>query len=257
MLKKFNEYLSKEFKGLPKSREVNDFKDELLGSLMEKAEELKPSGKSPQEIFELCISSIIGFKDTLKAMKSRPILKKEVANAARTVMYFSVYLLILIGAFLAVSFVTGQWGRTWLIIVEGVFVGLIVLLLINAAKGLSKNKNVLPRLALLSTVSIATVGMFLGVSFILGIWSKSWLIMLFLPVFLLLADLIIAISTKKKGEALGVTIALLPTAATMAYVSLAYLRIITWHPFWLIIVGALIVDAIIIAAMVHSKLNRK
>lgn len=257
MFDKFNEYLSQEFKGLPKSREVNDFKDELLGALMEKAEELKPSGMSSQEIFELCIGSINGFKDTLKAMKSKPILKKEVANAAQTVMYFSVYLLLLIGVFLAVSFITGRWGRTWLIIVEGAFAGIIVLQLLSAAKGLRKNKNVLPRLSLLSAVSLATVGMFLGISFMLGIWAKSWLIMLFLPVFLMLADLIIAITTNKKGEVLGVTVALLPTAATLTYVSLAYLKIIAWHPFWLIVVGALIVDAIIIAAAVRSKLNKK
>lgn len=257
MFDRFNDYLSKEFKGLPKSREVNDFKDELLGTLMEKAEELKNTGKSIQEIFELCISSINGFKDTLKAMKSKPIIKKEVASAAKTLLIFSVYLLVLVGAFLAVSFVTGRWGITWLIIVEGVFAGLIVLLLGSAGKGLSRNKTVLPRLSLLSSVAIATVGMYLGVSFWLGIWSKSWIIMLFLPVFLLLADLIIAAAMKKKYEVLGTAVALLPTAATMTYVSLAFLRIIVWHPYWLIIVGAVIIDAIIITAAVYTKFNKK
>lgn len=257
MFDRFNDYLSKEFKGLPKSREVSDFKDELLGTLMEKAEELKNTGRSVQEIFELCISSINGYKDTLKVMRSKPILKKEVANAARTVLYFSVYMLVLIGVFLAVSFITGRWGRTWLIVVEGAFAGLIVLLMLNAAKGLRNNKTFLPRLSLLTAVSIATVGMFLGVSFILGIWAKSWLIMLFLPVFLLNANLIFAAAIKRKYEALGTALALLPMTATAVYVSLAYLKIIAWHPFWLIVVGALIVDAIIIAAAVHSKLNKK
>lgn len=46
MYERFEEYLSKEFKGLPKTKAVNDFKEELLGNLVEKAEELKAKGKA-------------------------------------------------------------------------------------------------------------------------------------------------------------------------------------------------------------------
>ncbi len=257
MIERFEAYLSKEFKGLPKSREVNDLKDELLGTLMEKAEELKAAGKSDDEVFKLSINSISGFKDTLKVMRSKPIIQKEVANAATKLLYFAIYVLVLIGVFLAVSFLKGGWKITWLIVVEGIFAGLVFMLMVGAAKGLAKNKIVLPRVSLLSAVSLATVGMYLGVSLIMGIWSKSWIIMLFLPTFLMLAELIIDISTKRMRPALATTLGLIPTAAVAVYVSLSFLHIITWHPYWLIVLVAVIVDAIILAVAVRARVNRK
>ncbi|MDD4316288.1 MAG: hypothetical protein PHC84_03905 [Clostridia bacterium] len=258
MFKRFSEYLSKEFRGLPNSAEVTDFREELLGSLMEKSEELKAAGDTDDNsVFNKCISSINGFQDTLKVMRSKPIIKKEVAKAAKTVMYFSVYMLVLVGVFLAVSFVTGNWGKSWLIIVEGCFVGLIILQMLSAAKGLASGKIILPRLALFSSVSLATLGMFLGVSFLMGIWAKSWIIMLFLPVFILLTDIIIAAVTHKKNELFASTVVFVPIAAAMVYVSLGYLRVLSWHPYWLIVLCAVIVDAVIVTFFINAKLNKK
>ena len=44
MYERFEEYLSKEFKGLPKTKAVNDFKEELLGNLVRKSRGIKGKG---------------------------------------------------------------------------------------------------------------------------------------------------------------------------------------------------------------------
>ena len=76
MLSRFQSFLKEEFKGLPNTDEVTDFKDELLGNLMDKAEELKAKDLSEDEIFQQCVQSIDGYKETLKELKGKPALVK-------------------------------------------------------------------------------------------------------------------------------------------------------------------------------------
>src|SRR5690554_1608898 len=129
MINRFQSFLTEKFKGLPYTKDVIDFKEELLGFLMEKAEDLKgKEGMNQDEIFNECVESIVGYEQTLKELKGKPQIVREAKKAAKSFIYILMYFALVIGVYLAVSFVTEAWSLSWLIIAEGAFLLLIYLL---------------------------------------------------------------------------------------------------------------------------------
>lgn len=257
MYNRFNNYLTNEFRGLPKSKEVSDFKEELLGALMEKAEELSNNGEENEnEIFQVCIKSINGFKDTLKVLKGKPIIVKEAKRAINIFMYVLLYFLVVVGVYLAVSFSTNSWSRSWLIIVGGSFLFAIATNAFLSFKAFMKKKFVIGRISMIFALVFAVVGVYLGISFFYGMWAKTWLIMLWLPVAILVADTIALLFLKYYKAAFGEVLAILPMISVFIYLTLALFGVLAWHPFWLIILGGVFIDIAIITVALKIRVNK-
>lgn len=259
MYNRFDNYLSNEFKGLAHTKEVNDYKEELLGTLMEKAEDFKAQGiEDEDQIFKMCIESIKGFKDTLKELKGKPLVIKSAIRAANVLLYFAIYFVLIIGAYLAVSFTTDAWDITWVLLVEAIFLGLIVFFIILLVKNFHKKNYAIGRSLIAPIVSVMIVGLYLGASFYYeNIWSISWMLFLCLPLLILLGDIIAGAFTGKNKLFITELIAFISLLSVFSYISLAILGIIAWHPFWLIILGGVLVDIIILAVYLKTRTNKK
>lgn len=257
MYNRFNSYLTNEFRGLPKSKEVMDFKEELVGNLMARYEELSIKNEaSEDDIFKDCINSINGFKDTLKVIRGNPIIIKDAKKVVNALLFTMLYFLIVVGIYLTISFITEEWSKSWLIIVGGSFVFFITINLFLANKAFVKKKFGLMRFSLCMALFLIVVAVYLGISFYNGMWSKTWLVMLWLPVAMLLMDIIVATVLKYRKTALGETLAIVPMIAVFIYLTLAILGTIAWHPFWLIILGGVFIEIAIIAITLKINSNK-
>ncbi|MFA6765578.1 MAG: hypothetical protein WCS45_00815 [Clostridia bacterium] len=246
MLSRFQSFLKEEFKGLPNTDEVTDFKDELLGNLMDKAEELKAKDLSEDEIFQQCVQSIDGYKETLKELKGKPALVR--------LLYALMYFTLVIGAYLAVSFVTEEWRLTWLIIVEGAFLFTVGLLGSLSVKAFAKKKYLHSRALAVPISAILVTGVFLAVSMLMDLWKISWIAYLFLPILIIIVDLIIGAFSRPNKIIVPESIALIMLLSVMSYVVLGILGILSWHPYWLIILGGAEISLGILAFYLKKKL---
>jgi hypothetical protein len=246
MLSRFQSFLKEEFKGLPNTDEVTDFKDELLGNLMDKAEELKAKDLSEDEIFQQCVQSIDGYKETLKELKGKPALVR--------LLYALMYFTLVIGAYLAVSFVTEEWRLTWLIIVEGAFLFTVGLLGSLSVKAFAKKKYLHSRALAVPISAILVTGVFLAVSMLMDLWKISWIAYLFLPILIIIVDLIIGAFSRPNKIIVPESIALIMLLSVMSYVVLGILGILSWHPYWLIILGGALISLGILAFYLKKKL---
>lgn len=257
MYERFEEYLSKEFKGLPKTKAVNDFKEELLGNLVEKAEELKAKGERDEDkVFQLCVNSIDGFKETLKELRGKPMLIKGAIKAANLIVYLVAYLIVLTGVYLGISFAYGNWSESWLIFVVPNFVLAMAYCLALTSSFYRKGKYALGRLLIVPAISLGVVGAYLCVSVLMDMWSKSWLMLLFLPSLILLCDIIAGFAAKRNKILFAELMAVVTITSVMVYVTLGILGILAWHPYWLIIVGGGAASAIIFAVYLKSKTSK-
>lgn len=246
MLSRFQSFLKEEFKGLPNTDEVTDFKDELLGNLMDKAEELKAKDLSEDEIFQQCVQSIDGYKETLKELKGKPALVR--------LLYALMYFTLVIGAYLAVSFVTEEWRLTWLIIVEGAFLFTVGLLGSLSVKAFAKKKYLHSRALAVPISAILVTGVFLAVSMLMDLWKISWIAYLFLPILIIIVDLIIGAFSRPNKIIVPESIVLIMLLSVMSYVVLGILGILSWHPYWLIILGGALISLGILAFYLKKKL---
>ncbi|HHU43500.1 MAG: hypothetical protein QM214_07190 [Bacillota bacterium] len=254
MLSRFQSFLKEEFKGLPNTDEVTDFKDELLGNLMDKAEELKAKDLSEDEIFQQCVQSIDGYKETLKELKGKPALVRSAKKAANSLLYALMYFTLVIGAYLAVSFVTEEWRLTWLIIVEGAFLFTVGLLGSLSVKAFAKKKYLHSRALAVPISAILVTGVFLAVSMLMDLWKISWIAYLFLPILIIIVDLIIGAFSRPNKIIVPESIALIMLLSVMSYVVLGILGILSWHPYWLIILGGALISLGILAFYLKKKL---
>lgn len=254
MYKRFEEFLNNEFKGLPKTKEVKDFRDELLGTLIERAEDYKNDGIGDEDkIYDMCIKSINGFKGILKELRGKPLLIKEAKKAANNFLYFVIYFVIVAVAYLAVSFTLGHWDKTWLIFIATNFIALIILLAYLATKNYSKGKFILGRTLIIPIPILLIVGTYLVLSVLFNAWNRSWILLLTLPVLVLLTDIIAASFGDKNKFFVFELIAVIMILSVVAYVSLALFSIIAWHPYWLIVLGGVVISSIILAVFLRLK----
>lgn len=182
-------------------------------------------------------------------------LKSQTRRIALTLIVYLSGLLVLIGVFFIIGETSGKWDLGWAVLIGGGGGGLIALSVESAVRNIARNKPFDARLALFTAVELAVVGAYLAVSVIEKAWTDSWIILLFLPVFIALADMVFSAATKRRKELLASTLIFIPLLFTMVYIPLCYLTVLPWHPYWLIIAAAFVIDAIIIGCRVLKKLK--
>lgn len=255
MYKRFLKYLDKDFKFVPNTVEVQEFKEELLGTLMDRDNELRQQGnKTDDEIFDECIKSIDGYKDTLKLFKGNP----KVTEAVKKVSYVSLvslcYFLVLVAAFLVVSFaVKNVWRWSWIIVVDGALLFSLVLLIKSADKFVKMGKTLPFRLCIPFIVFITAVICFLTISVFTGLWGKVWIAFLLAVPASFLADILAGYIIGDTRFTKASAVLFVTTAGTLLYVTLAFLKVFAWHPFWLIPVGSFVLSLILITLFVAKR----
>lgn len=197
----FTDYAEKELKKLPNTKSAYLYRQEIIARMTARANELVESGLSDNKVInELVINE---FRDIEKEYYVRLKKKKKSKKSKYTSSFIALgitgYILLLVGIFLGVSFVTGAWDKTWLIIVVGIL-GAVVAGLIGGCIMLfvKKNKFAIFYLLILIPAITALAYAVLGLTGLLA-WHPGWLIIV-ASVFLDFVIAVIKVITLSKME---------------------------------------------------------
>lgn len=197
----FTDYAEKELKKLPNTKSAYLYRQEIIARMTARANELVESGLSDNKVInELVINE---FRDIEKEYYVRLKKKKKSKKSKYTSLFIALgiigYILLLVGIFLGVSFVTGAWDKTWLIMVVGIL-GAVVAGLIGSCIMLfvKKNKFAIFSLLILIPAITALAYVVLGLTGLLA-WHPGWLIIV-ASVFLDFVIAVIKVITLSKME---------------------------------------------------------
>lgn len=251
----FIQYIDDSLKTLPESKSLYRFKQNLIKEMSDRENELISSGlKDEKVISDLIISEYPDLKaQYAQIIKEKKKQAKKAKQSKLTVLGVMGYILTLTAVYLGVSFLSSAWGKTWLIMVGGIFALIIGITVLSIRKSAEK-KNVFSlfsRIMLFISIMLVAVFIFLC-SLILFNTAKTWIIFIAAVAAGLVADGIFAYITKQKFAIISYLL-YIPAVAALSYVVMGLMGLIPWHPGWLIIVASLILDIAIIAVRISKN----
>ena len=255
MYQRFRAYLEIAFRGLSPTQESEEYKAELLGTLMDRAEAMKNDGETDEDvIYESCIDQLGDFKANFANFKSLPNVKEVVKRTLSIAGIAAIYMLLLVAIFLTVSFTVGPWSKTWLILVCGALVGIIAGLIILCILSAQRKYIATMRFLIAVVLTLGIVVTYLMYSVLsANVWGISWLLFLFLPIILSGVDLVVCLVMNVRKLTLPVIVFIMITSALL-YVILGVTHNMPWHPGWLMPTIGAIVDLILIILSAKLKI---
>ncbi len=234
MKEKFKKYLEEQFRAIRPTLAAMQYREETLSNLLDRAQELKIKGIDDEElVFDMCIVELGDFSSTLKAFDIKEIktdaVKRKISLGAIIAL---AVMAILTATYLVVGLAADLWHPGWLIMVGGVFAGIIVNVGFASVK-LIKNKKFLPVRAMVAAGEILiSVFVFLVLQLVVGL-EGSW--MTFLAMIALVAgvDTAIAFSTNSKIKWFELP-AFVEIFGVMLFVILGITITNFWHPGWVL-----------------------
>jgi len=178
MVERFQRYIDKKFHLYPKSKALEELKEELLGTLIDRYEEYRAEGLTEEESYNKAIASIGEYGATVRELEGSVGRRVKGWRAGMALSLSFLYWMVVVTTFLVVSVITTKWHPTWLIIVAGAFIYLTLLLIMtyNKEKSLEKNRNV--RAMVLIFFILISLALFIVPSIIIGYWHLNVLTLL-------------------------------------------------------------------------------
>ena len=244
MIDRFKRYLEREFRAIKPTKAAYEKREEMLTQLLEKEQDLRIKGMTDDDlIYDMCIDSLGDVRQNLIDFENR---SKKVKTAKRNVLLGLIisvaFVVIIVTAYLITSFALGNaWGKTWLIIVGGIFFGAACGSTLGAVLLMKKKKYLIAQLFLDLDIVLLTVFVFLVLQILFG-FGKSWLAFLVMPVILIgvLAVMLDLSGTKLKYLGYG---AFVEIFCVMLYIILG-ITMGLWHPYWILCLVGIIIDII-------------
>ncbi len=257
MIDRFKRYLEREFRAIKPTKAAYEKREEMLTQLLEKEQDLRIKGMTDDDlIYDMCIDSLGDVRQNLIDFENR---SKKVKTAKRNVLLGLVisvaFVVIIVAAYLITSFALGNaWGKTWLIIVGGIFFGAACVSTLGAVLLMKKKKYLIAQLFIDLDIVLLTVFVFLVLQILFG-FSKSWLAFLVMPVILIgvLAVMLDLSGTKLKYLGYG---AFVEIFCVMLYIILG-ITMGLWHPYWILCLVGIIIDIIGVGVLVGIRNAKK
>ncbi|MBO4694781.1 MAG: hypothetical protein J5656_02485 [Clostridia bacterium] len=257
MIDRFKRYLEREFRAIKPTKAAYELREEMLTQLLEKAQDLKIKGMTDDDlIYDMCIDSLGDVRQNLIDFENR---SKKVKTAKRNVvlgLIISVaFVITIVAAYLITSFAIGNaWGKTWLILVGGIFFGAAAVSTLFGAILIKKKKYLIAQIFVDIDIVLLTVFVFLVLQILFG-FSKSWLAFLVMPVILIgvLAVMLDLSGTKLKYLGYG---AFVEIFCVMLYIILG-ITMGLWHPYWILCLVGIIIDIIGVGVLVGIRNAKK
>ncbi len=169
------------------------------------------------------------------------------------------YIILLVVAYLSVSFATANWSQTWVLMVDGILLWVFYLMLRLTVRLSSGNWwcHAAARVLLAIGVMVFSVSVFLLCMAVFRI-PKSWIIVIVGIALMFICDCAYAVATKQKFAIVSVLV-YIPATASMLYIILCASSVLPWSRAWLMIPLSLLLDfAVILAALrKNSKQNKE
>ena len=131
-MEKCIDYIEDSLAGIPDDGTLYRYKRKVLEEMDARADEITHAGlKDDQVMTDLLCSEYPDLKSGFQKFAEEDRLKRRARTRRKAILIGTpLYVLLLVALYLAVSFLTGHWAQTWLIIVGGIF--LLVLFLEKA-----------------------------------------------------------------------------------------------------------------------------
>ena len=188
MKEQLQKHINKLFKHAPKTDSARDLKDELLGNLFEKYDDLTSSGKTKEEAFKLAVDSLGDVSSLIEDLKREGTENGDETKKRAVLLSLAVALYIASPVFVIGFTVIGNY-------VPGVILLLVCIaaataLLIYRASVYPKNKSYSKAEIIEDAEKIKKSRKFSSIfwlmvtviyfvfSFVTGMWHVSWLIFL-------------------------------------------------------------------------------
>lgn len=254
-MKDFIDYIESSLKDVPDSPILYRYKKQLLDKITSRADEITHSGLQNEKVLCDLICDEFGdlksdykvFEADEKKKKHDKLMRKFIA--ANSVILFVIMLLI----YFALSFSTGRWDLTWLIIVGGVF-ALTIYLLHFLIKRLFKMRRIFHpfgRVLTAACVMMATVFAFLFCLMIVPM-ENAWTIVPGGVALMFIIDGILSVTTKQKMAFINWLI-YVPAVSAMIYVILGAYSVVSWNTGWLIVIGGVVIDLLIAIGIIAAN----
>ena len=254
----FIDYIETSCEKLKDNRMTYLYKKKLLDRMTQRANEITAAGLKDEKVLTDLIAGEFGdLYANYPAFEKEE--KKRILNKKLKVIFpvgGLIYLVLMFITYFAVSDSTGEWDKTWLIIVGGIFAMIIFFSSfgINKLCHMRRVFHPIARVLTAGCVMLFTVFIFL---FLLMMLPEDTVLWPILPGGIALAfcnDLVFAYTTKQKFRTISFFV-YMPAIATMIYIILSAYGITTWAGGWPIILLGLVVDLGYIISIVMSNMK--
>lgn len=244
-------YIEKSLAGAKQTETLYRYKKQLLEKMTDRANEMTRSGLTDEDVLmKLLISEFPDLRSDYRNYVEKNRSKKKKTEVGKTAVIGGIlYVFVLVLAYLGISFKTGAWDKSWLFLLGGIFLLVIGGMFLSIKKICDTRKAAaMPaaRLLLAGVIMLIATFAFLYCMLFTS-FSMSWLIFLAAVAFMLIADAVFAAITKQKLAIINYLL-YIPGVAAMAYAVLGLLEIIPWHPGWMIVLVAVLLDLVILVA---------
>lgn len=256
-MKEIMDYVNNSLNSLPEDKHLYAFKKKLVAEITERANDITHTGISDDKVIYDIIAGEhpnieIEFREYKGEIDKR---RKRKSDFRKTVLGSAGYFLAVLIIFLVVSFMGQGWRRSWVFLVNG-FSLYIAYMAMNAVSLLSDRSSrfrPVSRILLAVAVFSFALPVFLIFAFLLKA-PHSWLVFIAAVLIMFTVDGIF-IENQKLRFAIFFHLAYIPPAMTMFYIFFAVLKVIPWHPGWIMIpLSFLIIIAVILYRLsIHNK----
>lgn len=247
--KRFKKYLEDKFHTIKPTKEAMEYREEVYSTLLDHARNFRNNGENDENvIYDKCIDTLGDFDATLKMFEQdRLNLKKAALKTAQVLLIALSTFFIITVAYLAISFVTKEWGKTWLIEVCGAFLVTIGIICANIPVMVKKKRYFVLRFESSIIITLLFVALYLAFVVLIPQYNnRSWMIFLAMVLILLFGDCALAYSFGQRKSAFVDLLFLIMALTTFLYICLALLGFITWSIFWILPVAGAAIDVLLV-----------
>lgn len=254
-MKNFIEYIEESCKNIKDTQLSYKYKKKLLDEMTERANEITHAGLRDERVLADLIADEYPDIEKNYYIYEKAEKKKARAKLLRTIFAVGgvLFFIAMFIAYFSISKSTGEWGKTWLIIVGGIFAMVIFYtsFLIKRLFHWHRFLHPIARILVVGCVMLISVFAFLFVLMMFSL-EVSWPIIILGVLLSFVADLVLAFTTKQKFRTVSLFI-YMPAIFTMLYIVLAGFGVITWFGGWPLIFVGVAVDLIIALAIAASN----
>ncbi len=250
----FLEYIDKSFENMKETESLYRYKQKLIAKMTERANELVAAGLKDDKI--ICAIIMDEYPDLAESYKASMKEKASMSKKTRTGSLMAVGTLGgIFGAvclYLAVSFLTGAWGKSWMLLLGGIFAVLVFLFITLSGKLTKKSGKYgfLSRILCMVSVFLIATYMFLFTTVIVPV-PGNWIIFILAVPFAMIFDMLLSYKFNKKTGIFSILL-YIPVIFTLFYVVLGIAKVLPWHPGWLLILLGVFVDFVVVAVRLLS-----
>jgi len=215
MEERFKAFLEEKFATIAPTESAVKFRSQLLLKLMDRAQELKIKGLVDEDlVFAMSIESLGNLDDQLQWFEHREIKTKKIIRKVSQAIVIALAIVALLAVtYVVVGAVSSVWHPTWLLIVGGLFAGLIVIFSYIGSKMVRSKKYVPFRILVALSEILGSVFLFLvlqlvfGSTFELNIFRQySWMTFLVMVILILGVDTALAFGFNSKTKLINLPV---------------------------------------------------